>query len=158
MKKGYIYLAILIGVNLWLSGYFIGRGTKTPSEPLSQRTDTITLVDTIKVIEPKLDTILSVKRVPYPIEMFDTIHDTIFLAREYRSYKDSTYRAVVSGVDPRLEEIEVYQRTNNITTTIEVEKKVKPKFSVGLQGGMGAGTKGLTPYVGIGIQYNLFSF
>lgn len=54
------------------------------------------------------------------------IHDTttqlVFLPREYLVYKDSSYRAVVSGVQPRLDSMEVYQKTITQTITKYVSK------------------------------------
>lgn len=41
----------------------------------------------------------------------------------------------------------------------EVIEKLKTyNFSVGLQGGVGYGINGITPYIGLGISYNLYSF
>ncbi len=73
-------------------------------------------------------------------------------------YEDSLYRAVVSGYRPRLDEISVYPRREAITIT----ERAKPKrWGVGVQVGYGI-TIGNTPrpsaYIGIGVQYNIFSF
>lgn len=67
------------------------------------------------------------------------IHDTseklVYLPREFMVYKDTNYRAVVSGVDPRLDSIEVYRTT--ITQTITKHIPQKPKlFSPYVEGGV----------------------
>lgn len=75
---------------------------------------------------------------------------------------DSTYRAVVSGpalsekYGPRLDSIQVYSRTTiqYQTKTVYVEPS---RWSIGIQAGYGASKDGLTPYIGIGIQYNLWN-
>ena len=55
----------------------------------------------------------------------DTVKQLVYLPREYMVYKDSSYRAVVSGVQPRLDSIEIYRPT--ITTTITKTIKVPDK-------------------------------
>lgn len=72
------------------------------------------------------------------------VHDTntqlVFLPREYMVYKDSTYRAVVSGVQPRLDTIETYQKT--VTQTITKYVPQKPKtFAPFLEGGVSVNAK-----------------
>lgn len=84
------------------------------------------------------------------------IGDTL-LHRKQVVYRDSSYRAVVSGyVDPRLDSMVVYPKTvyqtetNDIYHTIKV--KDKRRWGLGLQAGYGPGGW----YVGAGVSYNLF--
>ncbi len=72
-----------------------------------------------------------------------------------KEYGDSTYYARISGYNPILEEIRVYQRT--VYQTVEATGKSK-KFGVGIQAGYGASKDGLSPYFGVGIHYNIFSW
>ena len=75
---------------------------------------------------------------------------------------DSTYRAVVSGpalseeYGPRLDSIQVFSRL-----TIQYQTKTvyaePSRWSIGIQAGYGASNEGLTPYLGIGVQYQLWS-
>ena len=73
-------------------------------------------------------------------------------------YEDSTYKAWVSGYCSSLDSIYVYPRKEIITIT----NKPKPKrWGIGVHVGYGVtleNTPQLTPYIGIGISYNLFSF
>ena len=122
-------------------------------------TDTLVLTDTIIKFQPK----------PYKVTIIDTIYlpqqpqkpqqpqiDT--LIRQEVIYKDSTYMAVVGGIEPYLKSIEIYPKTiyvnNNTTTTI----KVRSRFGLGVQAGYGYGRNGLQPYVGVGVQYNLLQW
>mgnify|MGYP003550130442 FL=1 len=122
-------------------------------------TDTLVLTDTIIKFQPK----------PYKVTIIDTIYipqqpqqpqqpqiDT--LIRQEVIYKDSTYMAVVGGIEPYLKSIEIYPKTiyvnNNTTTTI----KVRSRFGLGLQAGYGLGRNGLQAYVGIGVQYNFMQW
>ena len=71
-------------------------------------------------------------------------------------YETDRYRAVVSGYKPSLDDIYIYQPTQI------VQVKSKPKrWGVGIQVGYGATLKQtpqFSPYVGVGVSYNLFQF
>ena len=87
------------------------------------------------------------------------VHDTAFvnLPREEVIYRDSSYRAIISGFLPRLEELEIYQKEKIVT--IQTERVIKPSpWALSIQGGYGVSAKGLTPYIGVGVSYNLYTF
>ena len=86
----------------------------------------------------------------------DTTEKLVFLPREYMVYKDSTYRAVVSGVQPRLDSLEIYSPT--ITQTITKTIKKKTRWGIGPQVSLGYNGKDVMPYIGIGVQYNLITW
>ena len=132
---------------------------RTADKEVITITDTLVLTDTIIKMQPK----------PYKVTIIDTIYlpqqpqqpqqpqyDT--LIRQEVIYKDSTYMAVVGGIEPYLKSIEIYPKTiyvnNNTTTTI----KVRSRFGLGVQAGYGYGRNGLQPYVGVGVQYNFFQW
>lgn len=71
-----------------------------------------------------------------------------------KHYADSTYSAWVSGYDPCLDSIKVYPRTEVVTITNTIKDKSK-RWGIGIQGGVGYGKGGFTPYIGIGVQYNI---
>lgn len=117
-----------------------------------------TIVDTIKVIKPiAVDSVVTrckvvnVERVNY-VDSVNTISEVVFdtvmvrLPIESKHYEGGNYEAWISGYEPSLDSIKVYQR------------EVKPKqsrWSIGLQGGVGITPKGVQPYIGIGIGYRL---
>ncbi len=70
-----------------------------------------------------------------------------------REYGDSTYRAWVSGVDPRLDSIKVYPRREVVT--IKYEPK---RWHIGPTVGYGITPRGVQPYVGVSVTYSLISF
>ena len=138
---------------------------RTTDKEVITITDTLVLTDTIVKMQPK----------PYKVTIIDTIYlpqqpqqpqqpqkpqkpqyDT--LIRQEITYKDSTYTAVVGGIEPYLKSIEIYPKTiyvnNNTATTI----KVRSRFGLGVQAGYGYGRNGLQPYVGVGVQYNFFQW
>lgn len=81
--------------------------------------------------------------------------DTVWavVPRTQKRYEDSTYMAWVSGYEPRLDSIEVYQKT------VVVTRRVKSKrFNVGLTGGFGYGVFTRKPdvWVGVGCTWRMF--
>ena len=117
-----------------------------------------TIVDTIKVVKPiAVDSVVTrykwvnverVKDTTIVNEVSEVVFDTIRirLPIESKHYTAESYDAWVSGYEPCLDSIKVYQRD------------VKPKqsrWSIGLQGGVGMTPRGVQPYVGVGIGYIL---
>ena len=160
----YILLGLIIGIVICLLNGWASCHRTTDKEVITI-TDTLVLTDTIIKMQPK----------PYKVTIIDTIYlpqqpqqpqkpqkpqkpqiDT--LIRQEVIYKDSTYMAVVGGIEPYLKSIEIYPKTiyvnNNTTTTI----KVRSRFGLGVQAGYGYGRNGLQPYVGVGVQYNFFQW
>lgn len=75
---------------------------------------------------------------------------------ERRLYEDSTYRAQVSGpaiggLHPSLDWVEVYNRTTTIA-------KKPNRWGLGVQVGYGMSREGVSPYIGVGVSYNLITF
>ena len=159
MKKiKYILLGVIAGIVICLINGWVSCHRTTDKEVITI-TDTLVLTDTIIKFQPK----------PYKVTIIDTIYlpqqpqqpqqpqiDT--LIRQEVTYKDSTYTAVVGGIEPYLKSIEIYPKTiyvnNNTTTTI----KVRSRFGLGVQSGYGLSRNGLQPYIGVGVQYNLIQW
>lgn len=85
--------------------------------------------------------------------------DTVWavVPRTQKRYVDSTYMAWISGYEPRLDSIEVYQKT--VVVTKRVEGRVKNRrFNVGLTGGFGYGvfTRKSDVWVGVGCTWRIF--
>ena len=139
---------------LWLCLLIARCTNKAATEPTLRDT----IVDTIKVIKPiAVDSVVTrykwvnverVKDTTIVNEVSEVVFDTIRirLPIESKHYTAESYDAWVSGYEPQLDSIKVYQR------------EVKPKqsrWSIGLQGGVGLTPKGVQPYVGIGVAYKL---
>ena len=108
---------------------------------------------------PIIDTLL----LPVPITDTLMLHDTVLvhLPIEQRQYSDPRYTAWVSGYRPQLDSIQIYQQTQYITK--EVKTVTKPKrWGIGLQAGYGVSISNkqiqATPYIGIGISYNILTW
>lgn len=128
-------------------------------------TDTIIRHDTLIYRTPvvKDSLIVKYKTAILPVVCHDTITKefvrTVMDSVEVevpitqKVYEDSTYKAWVSGYEPQLDSIFVYQKTQVINNYI----REKPKhWGIGLQIGYGSNGKALHPYIGIGVNYNIF--
>lgn len=74
-----------------------------------------------------------------------------------KRYEGEGYRVYVSGYEPNLDSVYVFQRT-----AVVHERSWKPpnKWHIGITGGYGYGfkSKQAEPYIGIGITYSIISF
>lgn len=151
-------------ISIWVLGfaalcYFLGYSKgSSQREPAEVSHDTITIVDTITIdhiVEVEHE-VIKWKKEYIPITDTLTINDTVYavVSRERVVYQDSLYRAVISGIYPSLDSLQVYPRT----TTITIREKAKSsKWHLGIQGGVGYTGK-VEPYIGLGITYSLFEW
>lgn len=130
------------------------------------RTDT--LHDTVTVREPVFVTERAVRTDTVLLPVVRTRTDTVLLRSDgpkdsvravvvpitQKVYADSTYRAWVSGYNPRLDSIQVYRQMVVTTKTETVVKK--RRIGIGVQAGYGYGFRygGIEPYVGLGVSWN----
>lgn len=101
-----------------------------------------------------------VKKDTIKIAVIDTlvVRDTLYLPREQKVYADSSYRAVVSGVSPRLDSIFVYPKT--IYETRFATQDEWRRITFGLQVGVGgviplfsSSDPSLGAYIGVGLGF-----
>lgn len=143
----------------YVSGY--RKGQKQAEIAPNPQVDTLILVDTITQYKPIYATKTEEKIELVPIRDTIRIRDTLFVAldRQKKVYEDSTYRAVVSGINPSLDEISVYQKRVYVDKTQIVVQRKPSRWGVGVQIGYGFGVHDQKidhfPYVGIGLSYNL---
>ena len=144
-----ITIAFLIGRRCPING---GGETPTP------KVDTLVIRDTFKVTEPIYVTKRVVDSIPYPVtdtlRMRDTLY--VYLEREQIRWEDSLAVVYASGVMPQVDS--VIHHTKQVIITKEIPVIQKTRWGIGVQAGVGAGKGGLTPYVGVGVSYNLFSW
>ena len=98
-------------------------------------------------------------RIPYNIIETDTIHDSIEVPVPIyqKRYDDSLYTAWVSGFEPNLDSIRLYQPTITETVTQTIVKPA-PLITFGIQTGGGVGIFSRQPdvYIGFGGQINFW--
>lgn len=170
MKREYWYslmLAFIVLIGVMTYDFYV-----THKLIEQTRTEIVEIHDTL--VKTRVDTIFHKN----PIYVKQTVlkRDTVQVWSPYKQdsvqvelpyirkeYQDSTYKAWVSGYqDINLDSIEVFQKTKTIqiNNTNYITKYKNRPFSVGIQAGYGYDfmNKCTLPYIGIGVQYNLFSF
>lgn len=123
--------------------------------------DTTVIHDTVRIDRP----VAKLVRTTDTVLIFATdtvrVSDTLYVRVpiETKTYADSTFRAQVSGYRPALDWIEVYPRTVTITETATREVTKKTRWGIGVQVGYGAALSNkqvvLSPYIGVGVSYNI---
>ena len=151
MKQLSIFLitgVVGIALGLWL-------GWSSTPRPI---VTTEVVRDTIVLREVVADTV-TLSRIVYrdlPTVQRDTtyIHDTVRVAvpLSLHTFQGEDYRAEVEGFAVTLKKMEFYPKTIHHTTTSS------PRWGVGVQCGVTLSEKGFTPYLGVGVQYNIFSW
>ena len=167
--KSYLWGAVSVLIALLIGALVSGLAVKAHFKAILDTFKPEVVVevkhDTIRANKPVSDAPPKIIRDTVKIPLHDTTYivvaDTLFLTKEQREYRDSTYRAWVSGVSPSLDSIEVYQRTKIITQTTSVPVVKKQRLNIGVQAGVGAVqpfgerfSPKLGYYVGLGVQYN----
>ena len=106
-------------------------------------------VDTVYYEIPGTGKAPEAVRVVDTLIMVDTVERYVLLPITRKTYRDSTYTAVVSGYSPSLDHIETYKTVRAV--------KMQPRFSIGVGGGYYATPKGLLPGIGVTLQYNILN-
>ena len=165
--KGWQYILTGVGIAVAvLIGVLIGQKhpQKSPVEPIKEKVDTLLIFDTITLTKPVFVEKIQLDSVYMPVT--DTLwkHDTLFvyLEREQIQWQDSLCRVYASGINPQVDSVTHFVQETIITREISVPVKVKSRWGLGIQVGYGAGINGkqvyMTPYVGVGISYNILSW
>ena len=161
-KTTFLVNALLILACVFLFGFIIGQKhpQKLPVEPIKTKVDTLVIRDTIMSYKPiyvdrvKLDSVL------VPVMDSVKIHDTtfVYLEREKVTWRDSLCEVYASGIMASVDSVRHFQEDKYITIEKQVPVKIKTHWRLGVNAGYGVGKGGFTPYIGVGISYNLLSW
>ncbi len=165
--RGWQYILTGVGIAVAvLIGFLIGQKhpQKSPVEPIKEKVDTLLIFDTITLTKPIFVEKIQLDSVYMPVT--DTLwkHDTlyVYLEREQIQWQDSLCRVYASGINPQVDSVTHFVQETIVNREISVPVKVKSRWGLGIQVGYGAGINGkqvyLTPYVGVGISYNILSW
>ena len=165
--KGWQYILTGVGIAVAvLIGFLIGQQhpQKLPVEPIKEKVDTLLIFDTITLTKPVYMEKIQLDSVYMPVT--DTLwkHDTlyVYLEREQIQWQDSLCRVYASGINPQVDSVTHFVQETIVNREISVPVKVKSRWGLGIHVGYGAGVNGkqvyLTPYVGVGISYNILSW
>lgn len=159
------YKSILFGMGIavaLLISFLIGRNycKTSPYEVIREKVDTLVIHDTMTSYEPIFVDRKVIERVAVPVLDSVRIHDTtfVYLEREQVVWRDSLAEVYASGIMPEIDSVRHF--TAHQVITIETTQLVKQRthWGFGVQAGMGAGKGGFTPYIGVGVSYNLLSW
>lgn len=162
MKPGWILLLVAalvaaVSVLSWRLGYrsAVAESIETPKADTLIVRDTATVEYPVPILTTITDTLL----VAYPDIVI--IHDTTFvqLPKERKEYSGKDYRAIVSGYQPSLDQIQVFPETKTVTKIFSAPSRKRHHWSVGIQAGYGITIQDnrITPlpYIGAGLSYSL---
>ena len=142
-------------------GFVLGLGRKkAPETVVKVQTDTIYHRDTITVSTPVYRYVTRVSVDTFRVVDTMWLRDTLYLAldREQVEWRDSLATVWASGVRPRVDSVRHYVTQTVITNTVTVPVKKVTRWGVGVQAGYGISDKGLTPYIGAGLSYNILAW
>lgn len=164
----FIFLAgIAIGA---LCGFFFGKAVYDTTDSIKVERDTIYVTDTVRyyvptpVYEDKVRTEYKwLTRVDHVIDTNKmVVHDSVLVEVPITSkhYKAKEYDAWISGYEPSLDSIRVYQEKEYITEKITITKTKRKPWGIGFSAGYGYDikTKTASPFIGVGISYDIISF
>lgn len=162
------YFKISIGLLiLCLSTFFTGRLSKTCNIISEERIDTVidTLViesiilDTVEVIRKDVVYLPKVKVENDTITVTDSVYVEIPISN-YTFQSPGEYKLEATGYNVEISSIQVYPKT----IYKETVKVKKDRWGLGIQLGVGATYRHekpyiqFSPYIGVGIQYNIITF
>ena len=180
MKKAVIILALLLAISAAYNIIYI-RARVSGGADGQTRPDTVRLVDTLRYVSPApvRDTIIRYVRVrltstpPAPDNpgspinpgnsaesaekaAADTDTAAVIIPITSRTYSTPEFTATVSGYQPSLDSITIHAPRTIITNNPPAAKS-KP-WGIGIAAGIGAGRGGITPFIGITLQYSIIRF
>ena len=160
MKKNIKNTVIVIMLILSLFGSFtLGRHSRVVDKSFVTKVTKV-VRDTIRLEKPIYLNRFIKEFVLVPAKDTVRVADTLMIAlpREVKTYGDSTYSATISGIDPRLENIDIYRKLETqIVTVTQVQKP--PRWGLGVVAGPGVliDTRGCVHGglgVSVGIRYS----
>ena len=161
-KTTFLVNALLTLACVFLFGFIIGQKhpQKLPVEPIKTKVDTLVIRDTMMCYKPIYVDRVQLDSVLVPVLDTMMIHDTtfVYLEREKVTWRDSLCEVYASGIMTSVDSVRHFQEYKYITIETQVPVKVKSHWGLGVNAGYGVGKGGFTPYIGVGISYNILSW
>ena len=161
-KTTFLVNALLTLACVFLFGFIIGQKhpQKLPVEPIKTKVDTLVIRDTMMYYKPIYVDRVQLDSVLVPVLDTMMIHDTtfVYLEREKVTWRDSLCEVYASGIMTSVDSVRHFQEYKYITIETQVPVKVRSHWGLGVNAGYGVGKGGFTPYVGVGVSYNILSW
>ena len=103
---------------------------------------------------------IKVDSVLIPVKDTIVIRDSvyIYMDREKITWRDSLCEVYASGIMPQVDSVRHFTEYKYVTIETAIPVKEKSHWGIGVNAGYGVGQGGLTPYIGIGLSYNILSW
>ena len=133
---------------------------KLPVEPIKVKADTLVIRDTIMQYKPIFVDKIKVDSVLVPVKDTIVIRDSvyIYMDREKITWRDSLCEVYASGIMTQVDSVKHFREYQYVTIETAIPVKEKSHWGLGINAGYGVGQSGLTPYIGIGVSYNILSW
>lgn len=155
-------MTILCVILTFYVGMLIGQKhrQKTPLEPPEIKVDTLVIRDTIMQNKPIFVDKIKVDSVLVPVKDTIVIRDSvyIYMDREKITWRDSLCEVYASGIMASVDSVRHFREYQYVTIETAIPVKEKSHWGLGINAGYGVGQDGLTPYIGIGLSYNILSW
>jgi hypothetical protein len=170
MEKGTIK-GVLIGIAalivVMIVSYLIGRndGRIKVESAIVEKVDTLLVFDTITQYKPIYEERTIVKKELVPVPVTDTLWKTdtmyVYLDREQIVWQDEWSRVYASGILPQVDSVQHFITEKVVTKEIRVPIKQKSRWGLGIQAGYGiqfGKDMSHSPYIGVGLSYNILTW
>lgn len=141
-----------------LSAFYMGRNSVKPTIVEKPRIVYDTITRTKIVHDTMWRDRIVYRDMPVVVRDVDTIRivDTVEVAMPIYNYqfKDDLYDIRAEGYEVKLNSVTVYPRTEYKVERVEVDNR----WGLGIHAGYGVNKDGLSPYIGVGVSYNLFTW
>ena len=154
---------LLVSIITLLACFLFAKGCDSikepPQERIVSRVDTLYVRDTLTVYKPSkvTRTVKDTVRVIVRETQIDTTHDTVFvyLPQESIVWQDDRCIVYAHGINPQVDSVTHFNSSAVVTRTVTGRPK---RWGIGVSAGYGMSKDGLSPYVGLGISYNIIRF
>ena len=174
LDKTHLWIAIAFFAIGALCGFFSGKAVYSTTDSVKVERDTVFEQDTTTHINPSPVDGTDVRKEYHFLPMVRTerdtvlktdtvkLHDSVLVEVPITSkhYQAKEYDAWVSGYNQALDSIKVYQEKQIITEKVTVTKTKRKPWGVGFHVGYGYDpvNKTASPFVGVGLSYDIISF
>ena len=154
---------LLVSIITLLACFLFAKGCdnikEPPQERIVSRVDTLYVRDTLTVYKPSkvTRTVKDTVRVIARETQIDTMHDTVFvyLPQESIVWQDDRCIVYAHGINPQVDSVTHFNSSAVVTRTVTGRPK---RWGIGVSAGYGMSKDGLSPYIGLGISYNIIRF
>lgn len=155
----YLLVSIITLLACFLFAKGCDSGKEPPQERIVSRVDTLYVRDTLTVYKPSkvTRTVKDTVRMIVRETQIDTMHDTVFvyLPQESIVWQDDRCIVYAHGVSPQVDSVTHFNSGAVVTRTVTGRPK---RWGIGVSAGYGISKDGLSPYIGLGISYDIVRF